>query len=54
MNRNDDPSSLGHQAGAGAQGGLDVTVPASARIWNYWMGGKDYFQVDQRAGDEFV
>lgn len=35
-------------------GGLDVTVPVSARIWNYWGGGKDYFGVDKTAGDEFV
>ena len=35
-------------------GGLDVTVPVSARIWNYWGGGKDYFQVDKAAGDEFA
>jgi len=35
-------------------GGLDITVPVSARIWNYWMGGKDYYQVDKRAGDEFA
>ncbi|HSZ40709.1 MAG TPA: SAM-dependent methyltransferase [Trebonia sp.] len=35
-------------------GGLDVTVPVSARIWSYWGGGKDYFQVDRVAGDEFA
>jgi S-adenosyl methyltransferase len=35
-------------------GGLDVTVPVSARIWNYWGGGKDYYQVDRVAGDEFA
>jgi S-adenosyl methyltransferase len=35
-------------------GGLDISVPVSARIWNYWMGGKDNFQVDQRAGDQFA
>lgn len=35
-------------------GGLDVTVPVSARIWTYWGGGKDYFQVDKAAGDEFA
>ena len=35
-------------------GGLDVTVPVSARIWNYWGGGKDYYQVDKAAGDEFA
>jgi hypothetical protein len=35
-------------------GGLDVTVPHSARIWNYWLGGKDNFEVDRMAGDEFL
>ena len=35
-------------------GGLDVTVPVSARIWSYWSGGKDYYQVDKAAGDEFA
>jgi hypothetical protein len=35
-------------------GGLDITVPVSARIWNYWGGGKDYYQVDKVAGDEFA
>jgi O-methyltransferase involved in polyketide biosynthesis len=33
---------------------VDTTVPASARIWNYWLGGKDYFTVDRHAGDEFL
>jgi len=33
---------------------IDVTVPHSARIWNYWLGGKDNFQVDRDAGDEFL
>jgi hypothetical protein len=26
-------------------------VPHSARIWNYWMGGKDNYEVDRAAGD---
>jgi hypothetical protein len=26
-------------------------VPGAARIWNYWMGGKDNYQVDREAGD---
>ncbi|KAB2351662.1 SAM-dependent methyltransferase [Actinomadura rudentiformis] len=30
---------------------IDSTVPHSARIWNYLLGGKDYYPVDQRAGD---
>jgi S-adenosyl methyltransferase len=28
-------------------------VPNSARIWNYWLGGKDNFPVDRRAGDDY-
>jgi S-adenosyl methyltransferase len=35
-------------------GEIDTTVPVSARIWNYWMGGKDYYEVDQEAGDQFL
>ena len=30
---------------------LDTTVSHSARIWNYWLGGKDNFAVDRQAGD---
>jgi O-methyltransferase involved in polyketide biosynthesis len=33
--------------------GIDTTVPHSARIWNYWLGGKDNFAVDRQAGEEF-
>ncbi len=29
-------------------------VPHSARIWNYWMGGKDNYEVDRAAGDAAV
>jgi S-adenosyl methyltransferase len=32
---------------------IDVTVPHSARIWNYWLGGKDHYEVDRVAGDQF-
>jgi len=31
-----------------------MTVPNSARIWNYWMGGTENFAVDREAGDAFV
>jgi hypothetical protein len=30
---------------------IDTTVPHSARIWNYWLGGKDNYAVDREAGD---
>jgi O-methyltransferase involved in polyketide biosynthesis len=29
-------------------------VPHSARIWNYWLGGKDNFAVDRAAGDAWA
>jgi hypothetical protein len=33
---------------------IDTTVPHSARIWNYWLGGKDNYVVDRAAGDAYV
>ncbi|MGH8963738.1 MAG: SAM-dependent methyltransferase [Actinomycetes bacterium] len=33
---------------------INFEVPHSARIWNYWMGGKDNYEVDQVAGDAFI
>ncbi|GAA1894358.1 SAM-dependent methyltransferase [Streptomyces sodiiphilus] len=32
---------------------IDTTVPHSARIWNYWLGGKDNYEVDRLAGDQY-
>ena len=32
---------------------IDTTVPHSARIWNYWLGGKDHYPVDREAGDRY-
>jgi hypothetical protein len=32
--------------------GLDETTPHSARIWNYWLGGKDNFAVDRQVGEQ--
>src|SRR5688500_11332287 len=33
---------------------INTTVPHSARIWNYWLGGKDNYAVDRAAGDEYM
>jgi hypothetical protein len=30
---------------------LQPEIPHAARIWNYWMGGKDNFAADRAAGD---
>ncbi|MFC9860163.1 MULTISPECIES: SAM-dependent methyltransferase [unclassified Streptomyces] len=32
---------------------IDTSVPHSARIWNYWLGGKDHYPVDVAAGDAY-
>ncbi|MGH3696036.1 MAG: SAM-dependent methyltransferase [Pseudonocardiaceae bacterium] len=32
---------------------IDITVPHSARIWNYWQGGQDNYLVDREVGDQF-
>jgi hypothetical protein len=34
--------------------GIDWSVPHSARIWNYWLGGKDNYDVDREAGDAWI
>jgi O-methyltransferase involved in polyketide biosynthesis len=36
-----------------ARTAIDTTVPHSARIWNYWLGGKDNYAVDREAGDQY-
>jgi O-methyltransferase involved in polyketide biosynthesis len=33
---------------------FDTTVPSPARIWNYWVGGKDHFAVDRAAGERIA
>ena len=32
--------------------GMATDTPHLARIWNYWLGGEDYFPVDREAGDQ--
>jgi hypothetical protein len=32
----------------------DMSVPHSARIWNYWLGGKGNFRVDREVGDRVL
>jgi hypothetical protein len=47
-----DMSSESSNSGSGPE--IDESVPHSARIWNYWQGGKDFYDVDREAGDEYV
>ena len=32
--------------------GLDVSRPHPARVWNYWVGGGDYFAADRAAAEQ--
>jgi S-adenosyl methyltransferase len=33
---------------------IDTSRKHSARVWNYWLGGKDNYPVDRAAGDEYA
>ncbi|MEO3826587.1 SAM-dependent methyltransferase [Actinomadura sp. B10D3] len=33
---------------------INTDVPQSARIWNYWLGGTDNYEIDRIAGDQYV
>jgi hypothetical protein len=33
---------------------IDTTVSHSARIWNYWLGGKDNYPVDREVGEQIL
>lgn len=45
----DDPSASGPPGT-----GIDTTVAHPARIWNYWIGGKDNFAVDREVGERLM
>jgi O-methyltransferase involved in polyketide biosynthesis len=36
------------------QAKLDTSVPHSARLWNYLLGGKDHYAVDRAAAEEVL
>ncbi|MCW2872958.1 SAM-dependent methyltransferase [Actinacidiphila oryziradicis] len=31
---------------------INTTVPHSARMWNYFLGGKDHYPIDRQIGDQ--
>jgi hypothetical protein len=31
---------------------IDTSTPHTARVWNYWLGGKDNYTADREAGDQ--
>jgi S-adenosyl methyltransferase len=46
-----DVSSTAGEPDAAAGTGIDTTVSHSARIWDYWLKGKDNYAVDREVGD---
>jgi S-adenosyl methyltransferase len=38
--------------GSTAPPGIDPTVPSTARMYDFWLGGKDHFAVDRAAALE--
>ena len=41
-------------SGSGELPGFDTSVANAARMWNYWIGGKDNFRADREAGDQVL
>ncbi|MFH9041825.1 SAM-dependent methyltransferase [Streptomyces sp. NPDC017966] len=39
-------------SGFAAHARIDTTRPHSARFWNYFVGGKDHYEVDREIGDQ--
>jgi hypothetical protein len=33
---------------------IDTSVPHSARVWNYWLGGEDHYPADRAVGDQVM
>jgi hypothetical protein len=43
-----------HQGDEVAPPGVNINVPHSARIYDYWLGGKDNFAVDRAVGEAMI
>jgi hypothetical protein len=41
-------------SGNEAMAKLDTGIPHSARLWNYWLGGKDNFAADREVADQIL
>ncbi|MFK0172010.1 SAM-dependent methyltransferase [Streptomyces sp. NPDC090306] len=39
---------------AGGTPRLNTAVAHNARVWNYWIGGKDHYEIDQRVGEHIA
>lgn len=48
------PQGGGAEAGQALQRGLDTSVAHPARVYNYWLGGKDHFAADREAAEAAI
>jgi hypothetical protein len=48
-----DPPPPAEGSGPAAASKINTEVPHSARIWNYWLGGADNYEVDRIAGEQY-
>jgi hypothetical protein len=46
--------SAGRASGQEDRPRIDTTVAHAARVYNYWLGGKDNFAADREAGDKAI
>src|SRR5215469_6857613 len=49
-----DGSQSSLDAGGPAPSGLNTGVPHIARVYDYWLGGKDNFAVDREAAEQVI
>jgi len=49
-----DTETGGSEAGDRAAGAFDPAVASSARIYDYWLGGKDNFAADREAAEQAI
>jgi hypothetical protein len=48
------PISAPYEGGAPASAVLASGTPHSARVWDYWLGGKDHYAIDRALGDRIL
>ena len=54
MSASQDERAAGAAVAAAGQPVFDTSVANPARIWDYWLGGKDHFEADREAADKVI
>jgi len=39
---------------SGSAGSFDTSVPHPARVYDYWLGGKDHYEADRKTAEEVI